>query len=81
MKQKDKEKIVNECAMFTPKEKQKIKVLLKPKIILKIETMSYDNDELIMETKDAVYILKDKRAICILADRLTTMKKKIQREY
>jgi hypothetical protein len=53
---------------------------MKKIIEIKIETMSYDDNTLTLETKNQIYKIKDKRAICILADRLTTLKKQIQKE-
>ena len=44
---------------------------------IKPQAMSYDNQELTIETANHIFKIKDKRAICILADRLTQMKKEI----
>ena len=52
---------------------------MKKEIDIKIQSMCYENNELHLETKNEVYHLRDRRVICILADRLTEMKKEIQK--
>ena len=50
---------------------------MKQKFEIKPEAMSYDNQELTIETQNHIFKIKDKRVICILADRLTELKKQI----